>query len=434
MAHSPATAPTFRNSLFVWGFGAAFYVLAFFHRVAPAVITNELMQDFAITGTALGNLSAFYFYSYVAMQIPTGILADRCGPRRLLTGGALVAAVGAVMFALAPTFIWAVTGRLLIGASVAVAFVGLLKLSINWFPPNQFALISGLTLFCGVAGAVFAGTPLRLLVDGFGWRNTILFSAALTLVVAGGSWIFIRDFPRHKGFRDFSPSLPPGAPVKRSGILPDIVEVASIRNALLLFFIPAGLVGAILTFSGLWGVPYLSAAYGVSPAFSAALSSALLTAWAVGGPFFGWLSDRIGNRKTVYVCGYVFAILGWTIIIYCRNLSMLQLAAAMVITGFCSGAMIISFAFAKESAPARLAGTVSGIVNMGVMIGPMILQPAVGTILDLLWEGNSHLGVRIYNVDAYEKGFSLMIIWALFSLTLLLFTRETHCRQLAEKQ
>ena len=75
--------------LFVWGFGALFYLLGFFHRVAPAVITSELMRDFQISAAALGNLSAFYFYSYVFMQVPTGILADRWGPRRLLTVGAL---------------------------------------------------------------------------------------------------------------------------------------------------------------------------------------------------------------------------------------------------------------------------------------------------------------------------------------------------------
>jgi predicted MFS family arabinose efflux permease len=164
-----ANTPPMAAGLFVWSFGALFYLLGFFHRVAPAVITNDLMGEFQISAAALGNLSAFYFYSYVAMQIPTGILADLWGPRRLLTLGALVATIGAVMFGLAPDFTWASIGRLLIGGSVAVAFVGLLKLAASWFAPNRFALVSGLALFCGVVGAVFAGTPLRMLVDIFGW-------------------------------------------------------------------------------------------------------------------------------------------------------------------------------------------------------------------------------------------------------------------------
>jgi len=63
-------------SWLVWGLGAVFYCYGFFQRVAPAVITDQLMTDFNIGAASLGNLSAFYFYSYVAMQVPTGILAD----------------------------------------------------------------------------------------------------------------------------------------------------------------------------------------------------------------------------------------------------------------------------------------------------------------------------------------------------------------------
>ena len=63
----------------VWGLGALLYLIGFYQRVAPAVITDQLMVEFAIGGAALGNLSAFYFYSYVAMQIPTGMIADRWG-------------------------------------------------------------------------------------------------------------------------------------------------------------------------------------------------------------------------------------------------------------------------------------------------------------------------------------------------------------------
>ncbi|MGA8181447.1 MAG: MFS transporter, partial [Desulfobacterales bacterium] len=91
----------------IWGFGALFYLMGFFQRVAPAVMTAELMHDFNLSAAALGNLSAYYYYSYVAMQIPTGILADNWGPRRLLTTGAFVAATGILLFAMAPDIFWA---------------------------------------------------------------------------------------------------------------------------------------------------------------------------------------------------------------------------------------------------------------------------------------------------------------------------------------
>ena len=415
--------------LFVWSFGAVFYLLGFFHRVAPAVITGELMRDFQISAAALGNLSAFYFYSYVAMQIPTGILADRWGPRRLLSLGALIAAMGAVVFALAPTIRWAAAGRLLIGGSVAVAFVGLLKLAVNWFSPHRFALVTGLALFFGIVGAVFAGTPLRFLVDLYGWRSVILLSAAVTLVVGAGTWIFVRDYPHEKGYRDLLSTSSASIANVRTGVFKGIWQVSGYRNTWLLFIIPGGIAGCVLTFSGLWGVPYLTARYGMSPAIAATLTSTLLVAWAVGGPIFGWLSDRLGNRKTIYLAGCGTAAAGWAVILLANDISLTILIPIMLITGFSSGCMIISFAFVKESVPVHLSGTVAGVINMGVMLGPMVLQPAVGLLLDRMWKGEIEAGVRVYGVTAYRGGFALMWAWIAISFILLMFTLETGCRQ-----
>ncbi len=418
--------------LFVWSFGACFYLLGFFHRVAPAVITGELMKDFDISAATLGNLSAFYFYSYVAMQIPTGVLADSWGPRRLLTLGTLVAALGAVLFALAPNIVWAMAGRLLIGGSVAVAFVCLLKLAASWFAPNRFAMVSGLALFCGIIGAVCAGPPLRILVDYFGWRIVILFTAFMALVVGLCTWIFVRDYPEEKGFRNFITSGSAASLKKRNGMVADLFHVFRYRNTFLLFLIPGGIVGAVLTFSGLWGVPYLITSHNVSPTEAATLSSALLVAWALGGPFFGWLSDRLNNRKLLYLVGCGIAVVGWAVIIFGHDISMITLVTVLLVIGFASGCMIISFAFVKESVPTALAGTVSGVINMGVMMGPMILQPVVGWVLDRMWSGETQMGIRVYSIMAYRGGFSLMLAWILLSFILLLLTRETGCRQMVE--
>lgn len=120
---------------------------------------------------------------------------------------------------------------------------------------------------------------------------------------------------------------------------------------------------------------------------------------------------------------------GWAVAFYVREVSLFVLAAALLTAGFSSGCMIISFAFAKESVPRQLAGTISGVVNMGVMIGPMLLQPAVGWVLDHKWEGGMQAGVRIYSLEGYQAGFSLMLGWMALALVLLFFTRETHCRQ-----
>ena len=124
------------------------------------------------------------------------------------------------------------------------------------------------------------------------------------------------------------------------------------------------------------------------------------------------------------------ALAGWIAITFSRDLSFYNLLGLMMVTGFSSGTMVVSFAFAKESVPSHLAGTVTGVVNMGIMMGPMLLQPGVGWMLDRAWQGDAIDGVRMYSLEAYREGFSLMLAWLALAMLLVLFTSETDCEQL----
>lgn len=419
--------PPQRLAWFIWGLGAVFYLIAFFHRVAPGVITDELMLDFRLGAAGLGSLSAFYFYTYVAMQVPTGVLADRFGPRLLLGVGALIAAVGAVLFALAPNFAVAATGRALIGASVAVAFVSMLKISAHWMDARRFALASGIALSIGMVGAIAAGVPLRISVDWIGWRTTMVIIGAFTLVISGLIFYFVRTDPSSYGYKGYAVDDGQNAP--KEGMLKGIGRVLQHRNAVLLIFIPAGIVGPLLTFSGLWGVPFLTSHYAMTAREAAVYTSLTLLAWAFGGPLFGWLTDRLQRRKSVYVAGTSIFLAAWLVLIYVPALPRVLLIGLLLIVGLCSGAMVISFAFGKESVPLHLAGTSSGLINMGVMLGPMSLQPAVGWVLEQRWTGERIAGTPFYDLASYQIAFTSMLGWTAIAIVLLLLTRETYGKQ-----
>jgi predicted MFS family arabinose efflux permease len=424
------TSPPISLAWLVWGIGAALYFVGFYQRVAPAVITAELSQAFNLTAAGLGNLSAFYFYSYVAMQIPTGLLADRYGPRILLTCGAAIAACGTAVFAMAQDVFWANTGRLLIGGSVGVAFVAMLKLAAHWMPARQFALASAAALAVGVFGAVAAGAPLRLLVDAFGWRNIMWASAACTLLIACAAWWIVRDDPADRQYLSYSSHHTEN---NAQSVWAGLLEVLSYRNTVLLFFLSGSMTGLVLTFAGLWGVPFLTTQYGLTQTFAAGLCSTMMVAWALGTLVFSTLSDRIGKRRPLYIGGVIAALALWSALIYTKLPSTVMLATLVAGIGFCAGSFIISFAFAKESVPARLAGTASGVANMGVIAGPMLLQPLVGVVLDRSWQGTlgtgAFTGKRVFEFAAYSQAFSMMLVWGALSIVLLTFTRETHCQQ-----
>jgi MFS family permease len=418
-------------SWIVWGLGAAFYSTGFYQRVAPAVMTDQLMADFEISATALGHLSAFYFYSYAAMQIPTGILSDLWGPRRLLTTGALVASLGTFLFALAPTLLVGNVGRLMIGGSVAVAFVAMLKLASHWFPPKRFATVTGIALFCGVAGAVSAGVPLRFLIDHFHWRPVMLASGMVTGLITLGIWFFVRDDPSERDYKSYAPGARGhGNPGGMNPPLGGLEKVFRYRNTWLVSLAPSGVAGPVLAFSGLWGVPYLSARFHLTPTQGAAVTSALMVAWATAGPVMGALSDRIGRRKSLYLGGSIVASAGWIVALLVRGLPAWAFVLLIILIGLASGVMIIGFAFVKESVPPSLAGTVSGVCNMGVMLGPMILQPLMGWALDKNWNGLMEKGVRVYDVGAYQTSFIPMMAWSILTVLLISITKESHCRQM----
>lgn len=424
-----ADYPPLKVALGVWGLGAALYLIGFFQRVAPAVITQELMAEFALSAVALGNLSALYFYAYVSIQIPTGVLVDHWGPRRVLTGGALIAAAGTLMFALSPAYPAVGVGRMLVGTGVGVAFVSMLKLAAHWVRPSRFALISGLALACGSLGGISAGVPLRLAVDTVGWRWVMVGAGMATALLAVTIWLAVRNDPAERGYLSYST-------VSRSGregysMLGGIREVFRYRNVWLNFIGCGAITGPMLAFGGLWGVPFLVSQYRLSTAQAAFVTSVMLVAWAVGSPLAGALSDRLRRRKLPILAGGMLAALLWAVLIGVPGLPYWTLVAIMVGLGISSGVVVIGFAFCKESAPPALAGTASGVANMGNMLGGMAMQPLIGWLLDLGWDGAMSGNVRVYGFSAYAGGFSLMLAWLVAGLVALGFARETHAKQAA---
>lgn len=414
----------------MWGLVANLYLVGFFQRVAPAVMVNELMLDFQIGAAALGNLSAAYFYSYAAMQIPSGLLADSIGPRRLSAMASLLAALGIFAFALAPNLWVAIAGRFLVGASVAVAFVACMKLAGHWFPTDRFATVTGVALLLGNLGGIIAGVPLAEAITLFGWRSAMLVSGLVTLAGAILIWLVVRDDPADRGYASHvhaaaaRGSTPPLEALRR---------VIRERDTWLLFFAAGFSSAPLLVFAGLWGVPYLTQIHGLERSQAALLTSTMLLAWAVGGPTLGALSDRIKRRKPPYLLANLCAALLWGIFLF-AGIPYPLLYVLFAAVGFCSGGLIIGFAFAREVNDPAVAGTAGGVVNMSIVGFAAILQPLLGWILDRHWDGSMLADIPIYDADAYFAAFAWLFACALLSVLALLPVRETRCRMRAWSQ
>ncbi len=103
--------------------------------------------------------------------------------------------------------------------------------------------------------------------------------------------------------------------------------------------------------------------------------------------------------------------------------------AVAAVTSFACGAVVVGFAYTKESVPVRYLGAISGATNIGNMIGPMLLQPGIGWVLDREWRGSITNSVRLYGVPEFQTAFLLIIGWSLLACVLLSLTKETDCKQ-----
>ncbi len=414
----------------IWGIAALFYLTGFYQRVSPAVMTDELMRAFGVGAKGLGNLSAFYFYFYVAMQIPTGILVDSWGARKLLIWGSISAAVGTLIFGATSNFALACAGRAIVGGATAVGWLVLLKLTTHWFPSRRFAMLSGLGLFFGNVGALVAQVPLRLLIERFGWRAVMLVSATIILSVAALALAIVKNDPSEGGFQSYAhAAVQEQNKTRISDLLRGFKRIFAYRNTSLIFFAQGGIVGPILAFTGLWGAPFLRARYGLQPTTAASVCSIMIICWAVASPISGALSDWIGRRRPIYLAGSIISAMGWAAMFYAKGIPLALFICVASLTSFASGAVVLGFAYSKESVPVQYLGTISGATNIGNMIGPLLLQPGIGWILDKKWSGEMANGLRMYGVDAFHAGFLLIISWALLACLLISFTKETWCQQ-----
>ena len=143
----------------IWLLSALFMFYKYAIEVSPSVMTTTLMKTFHVGGMELGNLAACYFYAYLLLQIPAGLLLDKFGPRKTTTLAIALCAIGSLVFAGASSLFIAGVGRFLTGIGAAFAAVNCLKLIANWFPFRQFAFMAGLMMTMAMLGAVEGRLP-----------------------------------------------------------------------------------------------------------------------------------------------------------------------------------------------------------------------------------------------------------------------------------
>ena len=407
------------TSIFAWLvfiFSAAFLFYKYILQVSPSVMTDDFMRAFDLSGTGLGILVGFYFYTYMVMQIPSGILLDRFGAHKPTALAIFVCACGALLLAKTHNVQTACLARLLMGFGAAFGTTSYMKLASQWFAPRFFPLLSGLFGTACMLGAATAEAPMAIMVNSVGWRSTLLITALIGFaLMACFYWV---AHPRHQS----------GAQSNHQDskfqwhYLRDMLKRRSNLSLILyggLAFTPA------TVFGGLWGVPFLMSAYSVDKATAANSVSLVFFGFALGGFLAGLIGKSCQRLKPMMIIGTTVATVLLTVVIYVPHLPYSWASCCLFLYGLFSAGYLMAYPVAKNINAQAIVGTVIGVFNMGDPLCGAIADPLVGKILDMHWHGKMVHDARVFDVSAFHAAFSVIITYLILAVLCCFFIKET---------
>ncbi len=429
--HDDNTIVTARSKFeiyFPWivcGVGALFYCYEYFLRVTPSVMQTQLMSSFNINNALFGSLAAFYYYAYTPMQLPVGVLMDRYGPRKLLTLACFLCVIGTCFFGI-NNYSVAAFGRFLVGMGSAFAFVGVLKLATIWLPPHRFGMVAGMVTALGMFGPMLGDVLLTPMVSQIGWHQTVFITAVLGVILTAILWLVIRD-------KNTLPNHPEQAASHRADSFKDLFLglFCMLRTRQVWF---SGLIAGCLflpisIFAELWGIPYLEQAQKFPSIYAGFVNPLLFLGFAIGGTLFGWVSDSIKRRREPIMVGGFLAFIVACVLFYVPHLSLTQICVLLFLLGLFSGVEVITFALSRESVAHRFAGTAVAMTNFLTMLGGMIFQPVIGTLLDFHAKNIMKHSVTALTNSDYRFALTIVPVCLALSVILSFFVREPRRHQ-----
>lgn len=379
------------------------YILVYFHRVSTSVIATDLLTAFQTDAAALGFMSSMYFYLYAFEQPLVGYLSDRLGPRRVVVLWSLIAALGCVVFGLAPSIGWASVGRALIGFGVGGVYVPGLKAISQWFSRKDLGTMTGMLIGSGNLGAIAATTPLAWLAAAWGWRSSFFVIGALTVLLALIGLFFVKDYVD----KEATPSRIASAekPSKISAL--QLVTSSWFWVVAILFF---GVFGGTVSLQGLWATPFLMSLFNLDRDHASMINLALPVGYMLGAPFFGRLGDRV-FRDRVHLLIFLFVLLTCTwfsLTFLARPLGVKGVMALYAVLGGIAGGLGTTlWATAQAKTPPAIMGLMSGLMNPFPLLGMAVMQGVTGAIVNRAGKVGD-----LYAPEGYRNAFFVLLLIA----------------------
>ena len=282
-------------------------VMSYFDRIIISVAGPEIIREFSISETEMGAVYSAFLFGYTLTMIPGGRMADRWGPRLVVTltgvGAALLTALTALGGASAWSGLLGVAGsfiliRFVLGLATGPLYPSCARLYASWIPLKMRARVHGYV--AGGAGLGGAVSPLLFsgLIAAFGWRVSFLWAAIATAALALVWLGYVRDTPSEHPRLGGRATEPVGGDLARESAGDSIAGWGALARSpsLLMLTLCYFCVCYFEYIFFFWLYYYLGDIRGLGSHETAVATTIVFLSWMMMSPLGGWASDRLVAR------------------------------------------------------------------------------------------------------------------------------------------
>lgn len=390
----------------VWCIASIFYAYQYILRVMPSIMLDDIMRQFDIGAATFGQFSGVYYIGYSLMHLPIGIMLDRWGPRKVMTGSILLTVIGLLPLVFAEHWVYPITGRVLIGMGSSAAILGVFKIIRMTFSEKRFARMLSLSVTIGLIGAIYGGGPVSYMCKAFGHQTVVQLFAAMGIILSGITYWIV---PNMK-------SAPQGT------VIADIKEVFR-NNKVIWSCVFAGLmVGPLEGFADVWGSTFLKQVYGFDHTLAASLPSMIFIGMCFGAPVLSLIAEKVGSYLgTIIGSGIVMAVGFFYLLLYHPGSGMISIGFTLM--GVCCAYQILAIYKASTYVREHVSGLATAAANMIIMIFGYVFHTIIGGVITLMGGPNTP--------QALILGVSIIPIALCIGITgfVVLFTKEKNALQ-----
>lgn len=350
----------------IWIIASLFYAYQYILRVMPNIMLDNFIQQFHIDTAVFGQFSGIYYLGYSLMHLPIGIMLDRFGPKKVMTGCILLTVVGLLPILFAEQWVYPMIGRALIGIGSSAAILGTFKIIRMAFKEQLFTRMLSFSVTIGLIGAIYGGGPVSYLCSSLGYKTVVQLFAFFGVLLAALTYFIVPEIDRTD---------------QSNSIMADIKRVLTNRQIISLCLLSGLMVGPLEGFADVWGSAFIKRVYGFDSTLASYLPSMIFIGMCFGAPVLSFIAEKANNYFAVIIGAGIAMMLVFLALIS-QQLTVNTMAIGFILVGVCSAYQILAIYKASTYLPESVAGITTAIANMIIMSFGYAFHTTIGLLIN----------------------------------------------------